>query len=303
MQLLSVAVALVALGFTFSLSRSRRGDDRYGIVLIVLPLALATPLVALMASGLQLIYGYRGAVSSEGLEALTRAVERAVDIQYVGHLTVLAVLGVLTVIAVALLVAQPAPGVARGKPNESDHESNDESEDGDDERSESKPLSKLATPMMVASVVVCVVAMATLGELEDRFLAAPIAFVVAFDADDVSEFATNRRAVEAQQRQGSNALVIETFRTLVVVMLFLVLFDAFLVGSRSATFTRTTLFVSIALVALAAAVSYRAVSRADAFRRNTHERLSAAALARAESRRASEDVEAEPETDESSIPE
>ena len=107
MQLLSVAVALGTLGFTFTLSRSRRGIERYGIVLVVLPLALATPLAALMASGLQLIYAFRGAGSGEGLEALATAVLRAAETQYVGHMTLLALLGALALVLIALGLSRP----------------------------------------------------------------------------------------------------------------------------------------------------------------------------------------------------
>ena len=87
MQLLSIAVALVTLVFIFALLRSRAGSDRYGIVLVVLPLLLVTPLLALISSGLQLIYSYRGATSIEGLEALANGVSRAADIQHVGQVT------------------------------------------------------------------------------------------------------------------------------------------------------------------------------------------------------------------------
>ncbi len=278
MQLLSIAVALGALGFTFALLRSRGGGDRYGIVLVVLPLALVTPLVALMASGLQLIYAYRGAGSIEGLEALANAVSRAADTQHVGHLAVLALLGALALVAIALLVSRDVP---RG----------DDAKEPADASAEPKALLRYAIPLMSVSVFVCITAVTTLSEFEDQFIAAPMAFVLAFDANDVSEFSSSRRAVDDQKRLGSNMLVVETFRTLVVIVLFLVLFDAFLVGSRSATFARGTLLLSIALIVLASALSVRAFNRQRAFRLTIEEHLASVTKAKADLAEASAETE------------
>ena len=274
MELLSVAMALGALGFMFALSRSRRGVERYGNVLVVLPLALATPLVALMASGLQLIYAFRGAGSGEGLKALATAVSRAAATQYVGHLTLLALLGALTLVVIALALSRP--------------DRNGGEEVATEASSEPEALSRFAIPLMAVAALVCIAAVATLTEFEGRFIASPLAIVIAFDADDVSEFSPNKRNVEEQRRRGSNTLVAETFRTLVVVVLFFVLFDAFLVGSRSVTFTRQTLLLSAALIVLTSAVSARALYRNKELRQTIEDRLRAAAEAEAESLEESE---------------
>ena len=277
MQFLSVAVALGTLGFTFALSRSRRGAERYGIVLVVLPLALATPLAALMASGLQLIYALRGAGLGEGLEALATAVLRAAETQYVGHITLLALLGALALILLALGWSRP-------------HRNRDE-KDATEASSEPKPFSRFAIPMMVGAVVVCIAAVAILTEYEDRFIASPLAMFIVFDADDVSEYSSNKRTVDENRRVGSNTLVLETFRTLVVIVLFLVLFDTFLVGSRSVTFKRSTLLLSASLIAVASAVSGRAFYRNQEFRQTIEDRLKTKAEAKFEEREMTEDAE------------
>ncbi len=277
MQLLSVAVALGALGFTFALSRSKRGVERYGIVLVVLPLALATPLAALMASGLQLIYAFRGAGSGEGLEALATEVLRAAETQYVGHMTLLALLGALALVLMAL-------GLSR-------RDRHRDEKDATEASSEPKPFSRFAIPMMVGAVVVCIAAVAILTEYEDRFMASPLAIVIAFDADDVSEYSSNKRTVDEHRRVGSNTLVAETFRALVVIVLFLVLFDTFLVGSRSVTFNRGTLLLSALLIAAASAVSLRAFYRNQEFRQTIEDRLKTAAEAKIEERETTEDAE------------
>jgi len=277
MQLLSVAVALGTLVFTFALSRSRRGAERYGMVLVVLPLALATPLAALMASGLQLIYAFRGAGSGEGLEALAGVVSRAAVTQSVGHLTILALLGALALISIALGLSRP--------------DGNGDEKDATEAPSEPKPFSRFATPMMVGAVAVCITAVAVLSEYEDRFVASPLAIFMAFDADDVSEYSSNKRTVDENRRVGSNTLVLETFRTLVVIVLFLVLFDTFLVGSRSVTFNRGTLVLSALLIAAASAVSLRAFYRNQEFRQTIEDRLKTKAEAKVEERELTEDAE------------
>ena len=277
MQLLSVAVALGTLGFTFALSRSRRGVERYGIVLVVLPLALAIPLAALMASGLQLINAFRQASSGEGLEALATAVLRAAETQYVGHITLLALLGPLALVLMTLGLSRP--------------DRNRDEKDATEASSEPKPFSRFAIPMMVGAVVVCIAAVAILIEYEDRFIASPLAMFIAFDADDVSEYSSNKRTVDEQRRVGSNTLVLETFRTLVVIVLFLVLFDTFLVGSRSVTFNRGTLLLSASLIALASAVSVRAFYRHQELRQTIEDRLKAAAEAKIEERETTENAE------------
>ncbi len=277
MQLLAVAVALGALGFAFALSRSRRGTERDGIVLVVLPLALATPLVALMASGLQLIYAFRGAGSGEGLEALATEVLRAAETQYVGHMTLLALLGALALVLMAL-------GLSR-------RDRDRDEKDATDASSEPKPFSRFAIPMMVGAVVVCIAAVAILTEYEDRFMASPLAMVIAFDADDVSEYSSNKRTVDEHRRVGSNTLVAETFRTLVVIVLFLVLFDTYLVGSRSVTFKRWTSLLCASLIALASAVSVRAFYRHQELRQTIEDRLKTAAEAKIEERETTEDAE------------
>ena len=277
MQLLSVAVALAALGFTFTLSRSRRGLERYGIVLVVLPLALATPLAALMASGLQLIYALRGAGSGEGLEALATAVLRAAETQYVGHMTLLALLGALAFVLMALGLSRP--------------DRNRDEKDATEASSAPKPFSRFAIPMMVGAVVVCIAAVAILTEYEDRFMASPLAMFIAFDADDVSAYSSNKRSVDEHRRVGSNTLVLETFRTLVVIVLFLVLFDTFLVGSRSVTFNRRTLLLSASLIAVGSVVSVRAFYRHQEFRQSIEERLKTAAEAKIEEAETTEDAE------------
>ena len=277
MQLLSVAVALGTLGFTFALSRSRRGVERYGIVLVVLPLALAIPLAALMASGLQLINAFRQASSGEGLEALATAVLRAAETQYVGHITLLALLGPLALVLMTLGLSRP--------------DRNRDEKDATEASSEPKPFSRFAIPMMVGAVVVCIAAVAILIEYEDRFIASPLAMFIAFDADDVSEYSSNKRTVDEQRRVGSNTLVLETFRTLVVIVLFLVLFDTFLVGSRSVTFNRGTLLLSASLIALASAVSVRAFYRHQELRQTIEDRLKAAAEAKIEERATTENAE------------
>jgi len=131
--------------------------------------------------------------------------------------------------------------------------------------------------------VVCIAAVTILTEYEDRFVASPLAMVIAFDADDLSEYSSNKRTVDEQRRRGSNTLVAETFRTLVVVVLFFVLFDAFLLGSRSATFTRRTLVLSAALIVVASAVSVRAFYRNKELPQTIEDRLRAATEAKAES--------------------
>ena len=277
MQLLSVAVALGTLGFTFALSRSRRGVERYGIVLVVLPLALAIPLAALMASGLQLINAFRQASSGEGLEALATAVLRAAETQYVGHITLLTLLGPLALVLMTLGLSRP--------------DRNRDEKDATEASSEPKPFSRFAIPMMVGAVVVCIAAVAILIEYEDRFIASPLAMFIAFDADDVSEYSSNKRTVDEQRRVGSNTLVLETFRTLVVIVLFLVLFDTFLVGSRSVTFNRGTLLLSASLIALASAVSVRAFYRHQELRQTIEDRLKAAAEAKIEERETTENAE------------
>ena len=277
MQLLSVAVALGTLGFTFTLSRSRRGIERYGIVLVVLPLALATPLAALMASGLQLINAFRQAGSGEGLEALATAVLRAAETQYVGHITLLALLGPLALVLMTLGLSRP--------------DRNRDEKDATEASSEPKPFSRFAIPMMVGAVVVCIAAVAILTEYEDRFIASPLAMFIAFDADDVSEYSSNKRTVDEHRRVGSNTLVLETFRTLVVIVLFLALFDTFLVGSRSATFNRRTLLLSASLIAVASAVSVRAFYRHQELRQTIEDRLKTAAEAKIEERETTEDAE------------
>ena len=277
MQLLSVAVALATLGFTFALSRSRRGVERYGIVLVVLPLALATPLAALMASGLQLINAFRQAGSGEGLEALAAAVLRAAETQHVGHTTLLALLGALALVLMALGLSRP--------------DRDRDEKDATEAFSETKPFSRFAIPMMVGAVVVCITTVAILTEYEDRFMASPLAMVIAFDADDVSEYSSNKRSVDEHRRVGSNTLVAETFRTLVVIVLFLVLFDTFLVGSRSVTFRRWTLLLSVSLIALASVVSVRAIYRHQELRQTIEDRLKTAAEAKIEERETTEDAE------------
>lgn len=256
MQLLSVAIALGALGFTFALARSRRGVDRYGIVLVVLPLALATPLVALMASGLQLIDAFRKAGAGEGLEALAAGARRAVETQYVGHITYLALLGALALVLIAL-------AVSRTKPQEEDNKASPDA----------KPMSKFAIPLMAAAALVCIAAVTVLAEYEDRFVASPLAIAVAFDADDISEFSDSKRDVDEQRRRGSNTLVVETFRSLVVAVLFLVLFDAFLVGSRTVVFKRSILLLSAALIALASVLAVRAFYQNQELRLSIEARL------------------------------
>ena len=80
------------------------------------------------------------------------------------------------------------------------------------------------------------------------------------------------------------------------------MFDAFLVGSRTATFTRGTLLVSIVLIGLASAVSLRAVSHQRSFRQTIEDRLSSAAKTRAEALEAAEETE-EDEAETPEIPE
>lgn len=264
MQLLSVGMALGALGFTFALSRSRKGVERYGIVLVVLPLALATPLIALMASGLQLIDAFRKAVAGVGLEALATGARRAAETQYVGHITLLALLGALALVVMALALSRPERKL-------------DDKEDDTKASPDSKPLSKFAIPLMAVAALVCIVAVTVLTEYEDRFVASPLAIVIAFDADDISEFSDNKRTVDEHRRRGSNTLVAETFRSLVVVVLFLVLFDAFLVGSRSVSFKRSILLLSAALIALASVLTVRAFYRNQELRLNIEARLKTAA--------------------------
>lgn len=259
MQLLSVAVALSALGFTFALARSRKGVDRFGIVLVVLPLALATPLVALMASGLQSIDAFRKAGAGVGLEALATGARRAAETQYVGHITLLALLGALALVVMAL-------ALSRTKTQGREEDDNKASPD-------SEPLSKFAIPLMAVAALVCIAAVTVLAEYEDRFVASPLAIVLAFDADDISEFSDNKRDVDEQMRRGSNTLVAETFRSLVVVMLFLVLFDAFLVGSRSVVFKRSILLLSALLIALASLLGVRAFYRNQELRLRIEARL------------------------------
>lgn len=266
MQLLSVAVALGALGFTLSLSRSRRGVERYGIVLVVLPLALTTPLIALMASGLQLIDAFRRFGSGEGFEALAAGVSRAVDTQYVGHITLLALMGTLALVLIAL--ALPPPERPERKREE---------EDDTEASSDPRAMSKFAIPMMAVAAFVCIAAVWVLTEYEDRFVASPLAIVNAFDADDISEFSTNKRTVDEQRRRGSNTLVAETFRSLVVVVLFLVLFDSFLAGSHSVTFKRSSLLLSATLIALTSVVAVRAFYRNQELRETIEDRLKTAA--------------------------
>lgn len=259
MELLSVAVALSALGFTFALARSRKGVDRFGIVLVVLPLALATPLVALMASGLQLIDAFRKSGAGEGLEALATGARHAAETQYVGHITLLALLGALALVVMVLAVSRTRP---QGR-----------EEDDNKASPDSKPLSKFAIPLMAVAALVCIAAVTVLAEYEDRFVASPLAIAIAFDADDISEFSDNKRDVDEQMRRGSNTLVAETFRSLVVVMLFLVLFDAFLVGSRSVVFKRSILLLSAVLIALASLLGVRAFYRNQELRLRIEARL------------------------------
>ena len=64
MQWIAVGVAFLALVVTLALCISRKGGERNGIALVVLPLALITPLVAVAASGLQEIYSFRQMASS-----------------------------------------------------------------------------------------------------------------------------------------------------------------------------------------------------------------------------------------------
>lgn len=266
MQWLSVATALAALGFFLSLFRSRRGAYGYGNVLAVMPLALATPLVALMFSGLVLIDGFRRAGGEEGRDALVAAVVTAARTQLIGHV---ALVGSCTVLAVMLIVLWLRP--SRSDAGPSDHPPN-----------EPKLSPRTAMPLLAMAVLVCIAGVAALTEFEERFVTSPLAFVVAFESSDFSELASNRRVVDDQRRRISNTIVVETFRALVVVVLFLVMFDAFLVGSRGIRFTKWALLVSAVLLGLGAAVSVRGMYRQWELQRGVQEGLKAVAEAEAE---------------------
>ncbi len=64
MQWIAVGVAFLALVVTLALCIGRKGGERNGIALVVLPLALITSLAALAASGLQETYSFRQIASS-----------------------------------------------------------------------------------------------------------------------------------------------------------------------------------------------------------------------------------------------
>lgn len=253
MQWLSVGAALAALGFSIILFRSRRGASGYGNVLVVMPLALTTPLFALLFSGLLLIDGFRR-VGEEGRHALVTAIASAARTQLVGHVAMLAVGAALTLVLIALWL-RPRPAAAATEPTP-----------------ESKLGARWAVPSLAVATLVCIAGVAALTELEDRLVTAPLAFVVAFDSNDF-ELSSTRRTVEDQRRRISNTVVVETFRTLVVIVLFLVLFDAFFVGSRGIRFSKGALVVSAVLLALSAAVSARGWYRQLELQQRVHEGL------------------------------
>lgn len=282
MQLLSIAVALGALGFTYALSRSRTGAAGNANVLVVLPLALATPLVALMVCGLQLIYAFRQASAGDGLDALVNGAQRAAETLYVGHLSTIVLLAVLAIVLVSLAVKRPSIVPVEPSPPREESDDSDPSEQRDAER---KPMSpRNATVLMAASVLACIAAVAVLTHFEDRFVAAPLAIATAYDDRDVGEFSPQKPVIDEQRRKSSNALVVETFRTLVVAMLFLVLFDAFLVASRAVTLGRGALGVSATLIVIASIVSVRGFYRHQELRRTVDERVQAIAEAKAKAR-------------------
>ncbi len=271
MEWLAVGVAGGALGFAVALFKSRKNPEGYGNVLLVMPLALAVPLVALMSSGLLLISGFRGASTGEGLEAIALSVSSAAQAQYVGHVATLGLTAALALVLISLSI-RPHDKAAKPQP-------------------ETPPEPKLsrrhATSLLSVATLVCIGAVVTLAEYEPRFVTMPLSIVTAFDADDMSEFSSNRRHLEERRRVASNTLVAETFRTLVVVVLFFVLFDAFLTGSRALAFTRWTLLVSAAFLILTASLSARGLYRQQELRQT----IQAALLLRDSRAEAADDEE------------
>jgi hypothetical protein len=249
MEWLAVGVALAALGFSLSLFKSRPGAQGYANVLVVMPLALSTPLVGVLASGLLLIDAIRRSRTGEGLDAIATGASRAADAQAIGHMATLGLAGalMLVLIVIALRRRRPTPEPASEIPADAD--------------AEPPPKPKLsprhATSLLGFATLACIAGVVTLSQFEQRFVTAPLSIAVSYDADDISEFSTIKRTVDDQRRRISNTLVAETFRTLVVVVLFLVLFDVFLVGSRGLTFNRATLVATATLLILTAALAAR----------------------------------------------
>jgi hypothetical protein len=283
MKWLAVGVAIGAFGVSISLFIARKSPWSYGNVLVVMPLALAAPMVALMSSGLLLIAGFRRASTGEGLEAIAQSVVSAADAQYLGHLALLVLSGVLAVNLAALSIRRQPIAPPEGAPEAAT------SAEDETPPVEPKLSRRHATSLLSVATLACLAAVATLSGYEQRWVTAPLAIVVAFDTDDMSEFSTNRRELEERRRVVSNTLVAETFRTLVVVVLFFVLFDAFLSGSRALAFSRSTLMVSAALLVLAAALSARGLYR----QRELREEIQAG-LVRAEPEAGTADDEPDP---------
>lgn len=257
MEWLAVGVAIGALGFCISLFQARPNPWGYGNVLVVMPLALAVPMVALMSSGLLLIAGFRRASTGEGLEAIAESVASAAHAQYVGHLALLALSAALAIYLVVLFFR----GRQKIELPESAATAQADAPPEAEPPAEPKLSRRHATALLSVATLACLAAVATLSEYERRFVTAPLSIVVAFDADDMSEFSSNRKELEERRRVVSNTLVSETLRALVVVVLFFILFDAFLSGSRALPFTRWTLIVSAALVVLSAALSAKGLYR------------------------------------------
>jgi hypothetical protein len=237
-----------------------------------MPLALAVPMVALLSSGLVLVAGFRRASTGEGLEAIGEAAASAAHAQYVGYA---AWLGLSAVLALNLIALSIRPRQTAAPDTQSPPEP--------------KLSPRHAGSVLGVSTLACLAAVATLTGYEQRFVTAPLSILTDFDADDMSEFSPNRRELEERRRVVSNTLVAETFRTLVVVVLFFVLFDAFLSGSRGVAFTRMSLAVSAALVILTASLSARGLYR----QRELGERVQAG-LVRSEPEAGTADDEQEP---------
>lgn len=271
MQWLAVGVAVSALGFSLSLFRSRKNPHGWGNVLVVMPLVASVPVVALMASGLDLITGFRAVSTGSGLTALAESISRAAHTQYIGHASSLALAAALALVLVVLFLRRQTP--AQQPQPDPPGEAQDTSEAPADAPAEPKLSRRHATAVLSLATLVCIAAIVTLTKYEARFMAAPLSIITIYDAGDTDEFSTNRRGLEEHRRIASNTLVVETFRALVVVVLLFVLFDAFLTGSRGLAFTRWTLLVSAMLLLLTAFLSARSLYRQQELRQKINEAL------------------------------
>ena len=97
MQWIAVGVAFLALVVTLALCISRKGGERNGIALVVLPLALITSLAALAASGLQETYSFRQ-IASSGQQGAIQGILLVGRTLYLGQVAMLSSLAGLGII-------------------------------------------------------------------------------------------------------------------------------------------------------------------------------------------------------------